>query len=726
VNLLRAFDGPLTRELVRAPGKFGLGQVPANLAPDAVTTLVCGYCSTGCGLRAHLKGGEVVNLSADPRYPVNLGMACPKGWEALAPVGATDRATSPLLGRGAARRAVEWDEAMTTFVESFKDIIARYGPESVAFLSTGQMPTEEMFALGSLFKFGMGAIHADANTRQCMATAHVAYKQAFGFDAPPFAYKDFEESDVMVFVGANPCIAHPILWERVMMNRNNPKILVVDPRATETAQAATRHYPVRPKGDLAFFYAVAHVIIREGWVDRAFVEAHTEGFEAFASHLEAYAPESVAEAAGIAATEIEGFARAIHEGRAVSFWWTMGVNQGHEAVRTAQAIINLALMTGNIGRPGTGANSITGQMNAMGSRIFSNTTSLAGGRDFLNADHRREVADILGIDVSRIPDRNSLAYDQIVERVCDGRIKGLWVIATNPLHSWPDQARLRQGLENLECLAVQDLFADTDTARLADVFFPAAGWSEKEGTLINSERRLGLFKKVSRAPGKALADYAIFRLVAETWGCGDIFRDMPTPEAAFQVMKKLSAGRPCDFSGIRDYAEIDMRGGVQWPCRPGHPEDGPQERRLFEDKRFFTPNGRARLLFDPVRPPAEQADAEYPLTLLTGRGTSAQWHTNTRTGRSAVLRKMYPAECYVEMNPEDAGRLGLAPESWVRVRTRRGSLRARAYVAATVRPGQIFLPMHYDGVNALTIAEFDPHSRQPSYKHCAARVEREA
>jgi anaerobic selenocysteine-containing dehydrogenase len=726
VNLLRRFDGPLTRELVRTPGKFGLGQVPAKLEPDAVTTLVCGYCSTGCGLRAHMKNGEAVNLSADTRYPVNLGMACPKGWEALAPVHAPERATTPLLRQDGVLRPAEWDEALQAFVSRFKNILEKHGPDSIAFLSTGQIPTEEMFALGSLFKFGMGGVHSDANTRQCMATAHVAYKQAFGFDAPPFAYKDFEQSDVLVFVGANPCIAHPILWERVMMNRNDPKILVIDPRLTETAQAATRHYALAPKSDLALLYAVAHVLVREGWIDRAFVDAHVNGYEAFARHVADYAPETVAAACGIPAADIEDLARTIHAGRAVSFWWTMGVNQSHEAVRTAQAIINIALITGNIGRPGTGANSITGQMNAMGSRIFSNTTSLAGGRDFLNEDHRREVADLLGIDPARIPARNSLAYDQIVEGVCAGRIKGLWVIATNPLHSWPDGARLRAGLGNLECLAVQDLYADTDTARLADVFLPAAGWGEKEGTLINSERRLGLFKKIARAPGKALADFHIFRLIAEYWGCGDLFRDMKSPEAAFQMMKKISAGRPCDFSGIRDYADIDARGGIQWPCRPDRPEDAPQERRLFSDGRFFTPDGRANLLFDPVRPPAEPPDAAYPFTLLTGRGTSAQWHTNTRTGKSAVLRKLYPAECYAELHPADAERLGLAAEQWIRVRTRRGSVRARAFVAATVSPGQIFLPMHYDGVNALTLSEFDPHSRQPSYKHCAAAVEREA
>jgi anaerobic selenocysteine-containing dehydrogenase len=739
-SLLRRFDGPLTRELVRTPGKFGLGQIPEKHAPDAVTTLVCGYCSTGCGLRAHLKNGEAVNLSADPRYPVNLGMACPKGWEALAPVHAPDRALTPLLRRDKhlreiadgpeagkdadVQRPVEWDEALAAFVTRFKSVIERHGPESVAFLSTGQIPTEEMFVLGSLFKFGMGGIHSDANTRQCMATAHVAYKQAFGFDAPPFAYRDFEESDVLVFVGANPCIAHPILWERVMMNKKNPEILVVDPRLTETAQAATRHYALAPKSDLAFFYAIAHVLIREDWIDRDFVDAHVSGYVDFALHVADYSPKTVAATCGISAAAIEEFARLIHAGKAVSFWWTMGVNQSHEAVRTAQALINLALITGNIGRPGTGANSITGQMNAMGSRIFSNTTSLAGGRDFLNADHRREVADALGIDPARIPAQNSLAYDQIVEGVCAGRIKALWVIATNPLHSWPDGARLREGMRNLECLAVQDMYADTDTAKMADVFLPAAGWGEKEGTLINSERRLGLFKKIARAPGKALADFHIFRLIAEYWGCADLFRDMKTPEQAFQVMKRISAGRPCDFSGIRDYAHIDARGGIQWPCRPGNTGDEAQERRLFGDGKFFTPDGKARMLFEAVRPPAEKPDAAYPFTLLTGRGTSAQWHTNTRTGRSAVLRKLYPVDCYVELHAADAETLGIRAEQWIRVRTRRGALRARAFLAATVAPGQIFLPMHYEGVNALTLSEFDPHSRQPSYKHCAAMVER--
>ncbi len=721
---LRRFDGPLTRALVREPGRFGLGQLPQQLQPDSTTTLVCGYCSTGCGLKAHLRHGAAVNLSADTNYPVNLGMACPKGWEALAPLAAPDRATTPLLrnARGM-QEATDWDTALKTLVARFRGILDRHGPEAVAFLSTGQFPTEEMFMLGLLFKFGMGAWHGDANTRQCMATANVAYKQAFGFDAPPFTYQDFELSDVVVFIGANPCIAHPILWERVMMNTRPHQVLVVDPRRTETAAAATRHYALAPKSDLTLLYGLAHVLIREGWVDRNFIADHVAGYAGFARHVQPFTPEFTAGVTGLSAADIEDFARTIHQGRAVSFWWTMGVNQGHEAVRTAQAIINLALITGNIGKPGTGANSITGQVNAMGSRLFSNTTSLVGGRDFLDAEDRREVARILGIDAGRIPAQNSLAYDQIVAGVCAGRIKGLWVIATNPSHSWVDQTQLQQGLEKLDFLVVQDMYRNTDTTRLAHLVLPAAGWGEKAGTVINSERRLGLFKKVARAPGRALADFYIFRLVAEYWGCADLFHGMDSPEQAFQVMKRLSAGRPCDFSGIRDYHHIDEQGGIQWPYR-GHDADKPQERRLFADGRFFTADGKARLYYDPVRPPDETPSPEYPLVLLTGRGTSAQWHTNTRTEKSAVLRKLYPAECYVEMHPEDARRLGVAPEDWVMVRTRRGAVRARAFAASTVQPGQIFLPMHYAGVNALTAASFDPHSRQPAYKHCAARIEK--
>jgi assimilatory nitrate reductase catalytic subunit len=719
---VRARDGRLTRELGRAPGRFGLGQVPAGKTPDATTGMVCGFCSTGCGLTVHLRGGRAVNLSPTTDHPVNRGMACPKGWEALTVLGAPDRATVPLLrGADGTRRAVDWDEAMATMAARFRAIRAAHGAESVAFLSTGQIATEEMALLGAVAKFGMGMVHGDGNTRQCMASAVVAYKQAFGFDAPPYTYQDLEESDCIVLIGANPCIAHPVLWERVTRNPHDPEILVVDPRRTETAMAATLHLPVRPKSDLTLLYGLAHLLIERGAIDRPFVDAHTRGFDEFAEFVRPFDPVRVARETGLSAETVRDAAARVARGRRVSFWWTMGVNQSHQGVKTAQAAINLALMTGNIGRPGTGANSITGQCNAMGSRLFSNTTSLPGGRDFTDPADRAEVAALLGIPVELIPDRPSWSYDRILDGVRSGEVRGLWVVATNPAHSWTDQNRLLETLGKLDFLVVQDMYHSTETAALADLLLPAAGWGEKEGTFINSERRVGLLKKVCRAPGQALSDFHIFKLAALYYGCGEAFAGWDSPEAVFQILKRLSAGRPCDISGIADYRALDEARGVQWPYPSEDPDPSPQ-RRLFSDGRFYHADGRARFLFEEPRRLPEVADAGFPFQLLTGRGSAAQWHTQTRTAKSDVLRKLHPRDPYVEINPADAEALGLTNGRWAVVESRRGAARARAFVTPTVPAGQLFLPMHDGSTNRLTLSAFDPESRQPAYKACAARV----
>jgi anaerobic selenocysteine-containing dehydrogenase len=724
-RLLHAHEGPLTRELLLEPARFGLGKVPARLQPDQVTTSVCGFCSTGCGLDVHLREGAAINLSPSTDYPVNLGMACPKGWESLSPLTSSERASVPLLrNRRGKLEPVTWMVAMDTLVRRWKAIQDRRGAEAVAWLGTGQIVTEELALLGSLAKFGMGMIHGDGNTRQCMATAVTAYKQSFGFDAPPFTYRDFEESDVIVLVGSNICIAHPIMWERICRNPHKPAIVVVDPRKTETAMAATHHLALAPKSDLVLLYALTREIIENGWVDRGYIDAHTAGFDELRDHVAAFTLERAASACGLGGEQIQALARLIHEGKRVSFWWTMGVNQGHEATRTAQAIINLALITGNMGRPGTGANSITGQCNAMGSRLFSNTTNLLGGRDFGNPDHRRAVAGVLGIDEARIPGQPSLAYDQILEKILAGQIHGLWIVATNPAHSWINQKYVRDVLGRLDFLVVQDMYTTTETVELAHLLLPAAGWGEKEGTFINSERRIGLTKKVAHAPGEALADFQIFRLVAEAWGCGELFRAWSSPEAAFQIIKELSRGRPCDITGIKDYQALDEAGGIQWPFPEGAAL-GDGQRRLFEDGAFFHPDRRARLLFDSPRPPPELPSRDYPLVLLTGRGSSSQWHTGTRTAKSGVLRRLSPADLYVEMNPADARTLGITPGEWVTVSSERGTVRARAFVTQGVKPGQVFMPMHYEPMNRLTFPAFDPHSRQPAYKHCAVRVSRE-
>ncbi len=720
---LRAFTGPLTRELVQSPAHFGLGRVPSRLAPDATATTVCGFCSTGCSLKVHLIDGAAVNLTADVDYPVNLAMASPKGWEALTPLASPGRATTPLYRstRSGELEPVDWTRAAQTFCERIRAVQKKHGPESVAFLSTGQICTEEMAYLGAFAKFGMGMLHGDGNTRQCMATSVAAYKESFGFDAPPYTYEDFEESDVLVFIGANPCIAHPIMWQRVLRNPHDPEIIVIDPRVTETASAATLHLPLAPKSDLALLYGIARLLIKAGAIDRTYIDNHTDGFEAFSAHVDNFTPATVSNLTGLPAAQLEHTANLIAGGKRVSFWWAMGVNQGHEATRTAQAIINLALMTGNIGRSGTGANSITGQCNAMGSRLFSNTTNLLGGHDFTNSAHRDKVAGVLGIDPEKIPDRGSLAYDQIIDGIESGSIRALWIIATNGAHSWTHSDRFAKLLAKLDFLVVQDIYADTETARLADLVLPAAGWGEKEGTFINSERRLGVTRKIARAPGDALADFAIFKLLAHYWGTGGMFDRWQTPEDVFEILKELSRDQPCDITGIRDYAMLDEAGGIQWPLPEGALPALPH-RRLFADGRFFTPDERARFKFaDPI-PLPEPTDETYPFTLLTGRGTSAQWHTQTRTGRSAVLRKLYPKDLYAEIHPEDAAALGIKANAAVTITSRRGAATATAFLTATVGRGRIFLPMHYPETNRLTHQVVDPHSRQPDYKHCAVNL----
>jgi anaerobic selenocysteine-containing dehydrogenase len=722
LDLLRKFDGPATSNLKQEKPLPGLGMVPERISPDGLLRTVCGYCSTGCGLLVHLKDGQATNLSPDPDYPVNLGMACPKGWEALAPVLATDRGRTPLLRNRSNGKLepVSWETAIGIFVEKLRDTLATHGPDGAAFLSTGQIPTEEMLFLGALWKIEIGARAADSNTRQCMATAHAAYKESFGFDAPPFTYADFEESDHLVFIGANPAIAHPILWERVVRNRRNPVIAVVDPRFTETAAASHRHVAISNKSDLTLLYAMAGEVVRRGWVDAEFVSAHTSGFDDFCQFIGEYPVERALAECSIPREDFEFLVDLLAPGKRTSIWWTMGVNQSHQATRTAQAIIDLCLMTGNIGKPGTGPNSITGQMNAMGSRLFSCTSSLPGGRDWKEPAHRQEIASYFGIEEGALPTGPGLAYDQILDHAAAGNMGFLWVVATNPAHSWIGQTDFVKAAQGT-FLVVQDAFPDTETALLADLYLPSGPWGEKDGSIINSERRLGRIRRCHTPPGEALSDFDIFRLVAMAWGVRGRIAAWQSAEDVFQSMRELSRQRPCDFSGILSLTALETQGGVQWPCPQGaYPPV--KERRLFEDGRFFTPDARARFVYSHSSPAPELPDAAYPLRLMTGRGTSSQWHTLTRTNRSPLLKSVAPKDSIVEMHPADAKDRGLAHGDWVRIASRRGEARARVVVAATVREGNVFLPMHAPDVNRLTNPVFDPHSREPSYKDGAVQV----
>jgi anaerobic selenocysteine-containing dehydrogenase len=728
--------GSRSGELERVQGIDGLGQVPASTAPTSTVQSVCGFCATGCSLTVHLRNGKAVNVTATPTYPVNLGSACPKGWEILAPSKSPDRMMTPLLRTGDSQlESISWEAAAEVFVTRMRAVQREHGAESVAFLSTGQIPTEEMALLGTFAKFEMGMLHGDGNTRQCMATSAVAHKQSFGFDSPPFTYADFEHSDVIVLIGSNLCIAHPILWERVARNPHRPDIVVIDPRRTETAAASTQHLQLRPATDLALLCGLARQIVQLDGLNHDFIAAHTNGFDDWLSTIEPWSLEATEEATGVSTAEIDQLARTIVSGKRVSLWWTMGVNQGHQAVRTAQAIINIALMTGNIGRPGTGANSITGQCNAMGSRLFANTTNLLGGHYFANPAHRAKVADIIGIDESRIPTEASWAYDQILDGIETGKIRALWIIATNTAHSWMHQDRTRRLLDQLDFLVVQDLFADTMTATHADLLLPAAGWGEKDGTFINAERRIGRTRLVTDAPGEARPDFEIFRLLAHAWGSGAWLDRWTSPEAAFGILQELSDGQPCDITGIAGYDQIESAGGVQWPYPAGTTGSageapavgeaaaaGENERRLFEDGRFFHADGRARFVCERPANPPETATESFPLILLTGRQSSAQWHTGTRTDRSSVLRAIAPRQTTIQIHPHDATSRNVGDGDRVRIGSSRGAMEATAQITTTIPAGSVFVGMHDPAINLLTRWTIDPYSRQPAFKQSCVEV----
>ena len=616
----------LTNLLRRSPAGFGLGQVPARLKPDAVTSMVCGFCSTGCSLDVHLRDGGPSTSSRRTSYPVNLGVACPKGWESLAPLTAPDRATRRCCATDTAGSSRSTGRRRSaTFTERFKAIQAEHGPESVAFLSTGQIPTEEMALLGAVAKFGMGLVHGDGNTRQCMATSVVAYKEAFGFDAPPYTYADFEASDVIVLVGSNLCIAHPIMWERIMRNPHRPRDRRRrSPRAPRRRWPPRSTSPLRPKSDLVLLYGLAHLLIERG-VDRPRLRRRAHhGLRRLRARTSTASRPTRGEATGVPLDAARARSPTpSHDGERVSFWWTMGVNQSHQAVRTAQALINLALMTGNIGRPGTGANSITGQCNAMGSRLFSNTTSLLGGHDFTDAERPRARSPTSSASTRPHPRpaEPGLRPDHRGHR--RGKIHGLWVDRHQPAHSWINQADVHELLDRLDFLVVQDLYATTETRQRADLVLPAAGWGEKEGTFINSERRLGMVEAGhARRPAQALADFYIFKAVADGVGLRRPVRRLDRSRGDVPDPARLTGGPALRLYGRRGLRRTSTRAAVQWPypavaspderpvwCSARRRRADPTQRRLFADGRFFHPDGRARFLFEEPEVPLEVPSA---------------------------------------------------------------------------------------------------------------------
>jgi assimilatory nitrate reductase catalytic subunit len=689
------------------------GYTSAQKIPDRWVPTTCGYCSVGCGLEIGVKDGHPVASRPMASHPVNRGKLCPKGLSEHYTIEAENRATYPLLRKNGKLERVTWDEALTTMVERFRKVQAAHGSEALGVLSTGQLVTEEFYTLGKLVQLGFGTSNYDGNTTLCMATAVSGYKLSFGSDGPPGSYEDMERADVVLLIGANIADNHPILCQYLEGNREKT-LIVADPRVTKTAMMADLHLPLKPRSDLALINGIAHILIQYNLIDRAYIGKHTSGFAELEKFLESYTPERVSGITGLSQDIL--FKTAFLYGRAKAGFiaWTMGVNHSTIGTATVNAICNLALLTGNIGRPGAAPFSITGQCNAMGSREASFTSSMPGYRKFDDAADRAELAALLGVDESRFPTKRGLAYPDIVEATVAKKIRALWIIATNPLVSYPNQGLLRHGLSNLDFLVVQDGYHPTPTTELADLVLPAAIWGEKEGAYTNSERRVSKVNKAVTPPGEARPDFDIFLAVAEKLGCRDeLFSGWRAPEDAFNEWRRVSRGRLCDYSAF-SYETLGRDGAAQWGGE-----------RLYADGVFPTSDGRARLICAEWAPFPEQPGGSYPFVLNTGR-TVEHWHTRTKTGRVPILERLSP-RAWLEMNPRDAKRLGLQSHDAVDVISRRGRTRAvELRLTEITAPGQVFMPFHFfeTNVNEVTQSAFDPISREPNYKQCAVRVER--
>ena len=687
----------------------------------------CNYCALDCNLDFYVEDGRIVKTVPTKGYPVNDGFSCIKGLSlSKQQTTVKPNALPKIRTEDGNFKQVPWDKAFSHVADKLKELQAKYGAESVAGISTGQLTLEEFAIFGHVMRNFLKA-NVDGNTRLCMATAVVAHKQSYGFDAPGFTLNDLELSDTIIFIGSNPVVAHPILWGRVRQNKvPGRKVIVIDPRESETAMNADHWYGLNWRSDLLLLYTVANQLIEKDYIDHSFIKEHTEKFDEFKEFVKDYTLERGAEGTGLPAEKIMELVELIHHGKNVSFWWTMGVNQGYEAVRTAQAIINLALMTGNIGRPGTGANSITGQCNAMGSRVFSNTASLFGGGDFTNPARRTRVASVLGVSESLLAEKPTKTYNQIIEGINAGEIKGLWILCTNPRHSWTNNETFAEAAKKLELFVVQDIYDTIESAEDCTVYFPVVPGLKKEGTYINMERRLSAMRQVVERGENEISDYEAILGVGKALGMGDALNGWETPKECFALMRECSRNMPCDFTGVT-WEALENSHGIQWPYPEGkEAENADDQRRLYADGNFFTPSKKAQFMFEKVGENPYPMTEEYPFVFNTGRGSVGQWHTQSRTKEVKFVEDVSLKKAYLYMNTETAKENEVSENDMVRVYSINGQNAIFAVkLSDHVRRRELYAPIHYVECNKLTPSCYDPYSKEPNYKAAVVRFERE-
>ena len=699
------------------------------------TRSTCCYCGTGCGVIIESDGARITGVRGDKTHPANYGRLCAKG-AALADSARLDyRLLHPQLRRtrDESRRRVGWDDALDHAAKRFADTIRAHGPDSVAFYLAGQLLTEDYYVFNKLAKGLIGTNNLDTNSRLCMSSAVAGYKQTLGADAVPCSYEDIDTAECILIAGSNAAVAHPIVYRRIEDAKSanpNLRIIVVDPRRSETCAIADLHLPLKPGSDIALYNALLHVMLKEGLADRDYIAAHTEGFDALAALVERYTPAMAAELTGLDPEAILLAARWFGSARSALSLYCQGLNQSWHGTHNNAAIIHLHLATGKIGKPGSGPFSLTGQPNAMGGREVGGLSNLMSAhRELGNPEHRAEMARFWGVPF--VPPKPGKPAVDLFRALKSGEIKAVWIACTNPVQSMPDVAEVRAALEAAEFVVLQEAYGNTDTAKYADLLLPATSWGEKEGTVTNSERRISRVRAAVPPPGETRHDWQIAldfarRLGAEL-GQPLTERLFPytTPESIHAEHRESTRGRDLDITGL-SYALLENEGPQQWPYPEGATNG---QQRLYADGCYPTPSGRARFVPVDHKPTAELTDPSRPIGLLTGR-LLEQWHGMSRTG---TVPRLFNGEDepLLKMNGCDLRHRGLESGALAKVSNGRGEIIVRVEADDGMPRGRAWLPMHWGeqfmngyGANALMPAVTDPYSFQPELKHSAVAVEK--
>ncbi len=720
------------------------------------TPSTCPYCGVGCGVIIETRSGQITGVRGDPDHPANFGRLCTKGQSlhltAAPQVTAQTRLLTPQWRpvRGEATQAMGWSDAMGMASQRLATIVQNHGPDALGFYISGQLLTEDYYIFNKLAKGLLGTNNIDSNSRLCMSSAVAGYKMTLGADAPPACYDDIAHAQCLFIAGSNAAWAHPILFRRIEdAKRANPalKMVVVDPRHTDTADMADLHLAIQPGTDVMLFHGLLHIMLARGWTQPHFIDAHTSGFEALQALVAEHTPAHVAQICGVPEADLDTAARWFAgvqdtgaERTPTLSLYCQGLNQSSNGTAKNAALINLHLATQQIGRPGAGPLSLTGQPNAMGGREVGGMANLMSAhRDLANPQHRAEVAALWG--VQDVPAKPGLTAVEMFEAAADGQIKALWIACTNPAQSMPDQKTVRRALQRAEFVVVQEAFATAATCDYADLLLPATTWGEKEGTVTNSERRISRVRAAVVAPGQARADWAIAadlgQRLAVALGRPQDARLMhyASPQAIWNEHRESTRGRDLDITGL-SYARLETTGPAQWPLPEGASTG---QDRLYADGQFPTADGRARFAAVSWQPVAEERISQYPFSLTTGR-LRDQWHGMTRTGTAGRLMAHSPEPC-VQMNAQDALRLGLQDGELVKVRSKRGSLVLPVQSSTQVAASQAFIAMHWGpevlsgrdaqgeaglGVNVLTTSSYCATSKQPELKHAAVQITRAA